>query len=91
MSVQDLQQLLLTYSLLLPRIISCFVVLPVLAKQTLGGGLVRNGVACSLALFAYPIVAGSLLTGLLYAVLKRGAEPGLALGTSSSREPAAGG
>ena len=41
MSVQDLQQLLLTYSLLLPRIISCFVVLPVLAKQTLGGGLVR--------------------------------------------------
>ncbi len=35
-------------------------VLPVLAKQTLGGGLVRNGVACSLALFAYPIVAGSL-------------------------------
>ena len=34
MSVQDLQQLLLTYSLLLPRIISCFVVLPVLAKQT---------------------------------------------------------
>ncbi|HBO9958519.1 TPA: EscT/YscT/HrcT family type III secretion system export apparatus protein, partial [Pseudomonas aeruginosa] len=52
MSVQDLQQLLLTYSLLLPRIISCFVVLPVLAKQTLGGGLVRNGVACSLALFA---------------------------------------
>ncbi|WP_262881595.1 SctT family type III secretion system export apparatus subunit PscT [Pseudomonas aeruginosa] len=60
MSVQDLQQLLLTYSLLLPRIISCFVVLPVLAKQTLGGGLVRNGVACSLALFAYPIVAGSL-------------------------------
>lgn len=48
MSVQDLQQLLLTYSLLLPRIISCFVVLPVLAKQTLGGGLVRNGVACSL-------------------------------------------
>ncbi|MDF5817031.1 SctT family type III secretion system export apparatus subunit PscT [Pseudomonas aeruginosa] len=60
MSVQDLQQLLLTYSLLLPRIISCFVVLPVLAKQTLGGGLVRNGVACSLALFAYLIVAGSL-------------------------------
>ncbi|MCH1268846.1 EscT/YscT/HrcT family type III secretion system export apparatus protein, partial [Pseudomonas aeruginosa] len=51
MSVQDLQQLLLAYSLLLPRIISCFVVLPVLAKQTLGGGLVRNGVACSLALF----------------------------------------
>ena len=39
MSVQDLQQLLLTYSLLLPRIISCFVVLPVLATygQDLAG------------------------------------------------------
>ncbi|MGC3581748.1 EscT/YscT/HrcT family type III secretion system export apparatus protein, partial [Pseudomonas aeruginosa] len=60
MSVQDLEQLLVTYSLLLPRIISCFVVQPVRANHTQGGGLVRNGVACSLALFANPIVAGSL-------------------------------
>ena len=60
MSIQDLQQLLLAYTLLLPRIISCFVVMPILNKQMLGGGLVRNGVACSLALFAYPTVAGTL-------------------------------
>ncbi|PBD28316.1 PTS fructose transporter subunit IIBC, partial [Pseudomonas aeruginosa] len=52
--------------------------------------LVPNAINHALA-YLLAIVAGSLLTGLLYAVLKRGAEPGLALGTSSSREPAAGG
>jgi len=38
----------------------------------LGGGLVRNGVACSLALFIYPAVAGTLpatLTGLELALV----------------------
>ena len=60
MSIQDIQQLLLAYTLLLPRILSCFVVMPILSRQMLGGGLVRNGVACSLALFAFPIVAHTL-------------------------------
>ena len=44
--------------------------------------LVPNAINHALA-YLLAIVAGSLLTGLLYAVLKRGAEPGLALGTSS--------
>lgn len=71
MTIQDLQQLLLAYTLLLPRIISCFVVMPILSKQMLGGGLVRNGVACSLALFVYPAIAGTLpsLSGLDLALL----------------------
>lgn len=72
MSIQDLQQLLLAYTLLLPRILCCFVVMPILSKQMLGGGLVRNGVACSLALFIYPAVAGTLpatLTGLELALV----------------------
>lgn len=60
MSTQDLQQLLLAYTLLLPRILSCFVIMPILSRQMLGGGLVRNGVACSLALFAFPMVAHTL-------------------------------
>lgn len=60
MSAEDLQQLLLTYTLILPRLFSCFIVLPILGKQILGGTLVRNGVACSLALFIYPCVADTL-------------------------------
>jgi type III secretion protein T len=60
MNFQDLQELFLTYTLVLPRLLSCFVVLPILSKQILGSGLVRNGVVCSLALFIYPAVAGSL-------------------------------
>ncbi|MDD0976387.1 type III secretion system export apparatus subunit SctT [Pseudomonas fontis] len=72
MNIQDLQHLLLTYSLILPRLLSCFVVLPILGKQNLGGGLIRNGVACSLALFIYPSVAGTLpplISGLELALL----------------------
>ncbi|MEG1349755.1 MAG: type III secretion system export apparatus subunit SctT [Hafnia sp.] len=72
MNLHDLQQVMLTYSLILPRLLSCFVMLPLLGKQNLGGGLIRNGVACSLALFVYPAVAGTLptmLSGLELAVL----------------------
>lgn len=72
MNIQDLQHLMLTYSLILPRLFSCFVVLPLLGKQNLGGGLVRNGVACSLALYIYPMVADTLpadIDGLQLALL----------------------
>lgn len=72
MSVQALEQLLLNYSLILPRLFSCFLVLPLLGKQVLGGALIRNGVACSLALFIYPYVADTLprqLDGLQLALL----------------------
>lgn len=68
----NLEQLLLTYTLILPRLISCFVVLPILSKSMLGGALIRNGVICSLALFIYPAVATSVplaWTGLELAVL----------------------
>ncbi len=60
MTVEDLQQLMLVYTMLLPRFMACFVIMPILGKQMLGGGLIRNGVVCSLALFAYPSVADSL-------------------------------
>ncbi|MGV7960271.1 type III secretion system export apparatus subunit SctT [Photorhabdus tasmaniensis] len=61
MTLPELQQQILAYTLLLPRIMSCFVIFPVLSKQMLGGGLIRNGVACSLALYVYPTVAGNPL------------------------------
>lgn len=60
MTVQTLEQMLLGFSLILPRLFGCFLLLPILGKQVLGGALVRNGVACSLALFIYPSVAGTL-------------------------------
>lgn len=60
MTLETLQAQMLAYTLLLPRFISCFVMLPVLSKQMLGGSMIRNGVVCSLALYAYPMVAGTL-------------------------------
>ncbi|WP_421184824.1 type III secretion system export apparatus subunit SctT [Aeromonas hydrophila] len=60
MNLDSLQGQMLAYTLLLPRFISCFVMLPVLSKQMLGGAMIRNGVICSLALFAYPMVADTL-------------------------------
>jgi type III secretion protein T len=35
---------------------ACFIFLPILNKQTLGGTMVRNGVLCSLALFIFPMI-----------------------------------
>ncbi|CNF59994.1 putative type III secretion protein [Yersinia enterocolitica] len=52
-----IQRPLLTYTLLLPRFMACFVIFPVLSKQLLGGVLLRNGIVCSLALYVYPAVA----------------------------------
>ena len=60
MTLESLQAQMLAYTLLLPRFISCFVMLPVLSKQMLGGAMIRNGVVCSLALYAYPTVADTL-------------------------------
>lgn len=56
MSYDDLHQALFLYSLTLPRLMACFIFLPILNKQTLGGTLVRNGVLCSLALFIFPMI-----------------------------------
>jgi len=72
MTLESLQAQMLAYTLLLPRFISCFVMLPVLSKQMLGGAMIRNGVVCSLALYAYPTVADTLpdqLDGMALAML----------------------
>ncbi|WP_305831226.1 type III secretion system export apparatus subunit SctT [Photobacterium leiognathi] len=55
MSYDNLQQVLFLYSLTLPRLMACFIFLPILNKKTLGGTIVTNGVLCSLALFIFPI------------------------------------
>ncbi|WP_252091004.1 type III secretion system export apparatus subunit SctT [Pseudomonas sp. MWU13-3659] len=64
MNIHDFEQTMLAYTLILPRLFACFIVLPILGKQVLGGTLVRNGVACSLALFIYPCVADTLPSGI---------------------------
>ncbi|HHX8270432.1 TPA: type III secretion system export apparatus subunit SctT [Vibrio diabolicus] len=56
MSYHDLNQALFLYSLTLPRLMACFIFLPILSKQMLGGTMVRNGVLCSLALFIFPMI-----------------------------------
>lgn len=56
MSYDDLHHALFLYSLTLPRLMACFIFLPILNKQMLGGTMVRNGILCSLALFIFPII-----------------------------------
>jgi len=55
MNYEELHQALFVYSLTLPRMMACFIFLPILNKQMLGGSMVRNGVLCSLALFVFPL------------------------------------
>lgn len=56
MTVEELQNFFLVYSMTLPRLFGCFIMLPILSKQMLGSALVRNGVICSIALYLYPLV-----------------------------------
>lgn len=56
MNDNNLNQALFIYSLTLPRMMACFIFLPILSKQVLGGAMIRNGVLCSLALFVFPMV-----------------------------------
>ena len=56
MNNDNLNQALFIYSLTLPRMMACFLFLPILSKQVLGGTMIRNGVLCSLALFVFPMV-----------------------------------
>jgi len=57
MTVEELQHFFLVYSMTLPRLFGCFIMLPILSKQMLGSALLRNGVICSIAIFLYPVVA----------------------------------
>ncbi|MDE1460990.1 type III secretion system export apparatus subunit SctT [Spartinivicinus poritis] len=55
----DIQATVLSYALALPRLITFFTILPVFSKKSLGGGLIRNGVALSFALFVFPLMPDS--------------------------------
>ncbi len=55
-ALEELRHALIVFSFTLPRLLATFAILPVLSRQSLPG-MARNGVAMSLALFAYPIVA----------------------------------
>lgn len=57
MTTEELQHFFLVYSMTLPRLFGCFIMLPILSKQMLGSNLLRNGIICSMALFLYPVIA----------------------------------
>ncbi len=57
MTIEEFQQFFLIYSMTLPRLFGCFIMLPILSKQMLGSALLRNGVLCSLAIYLYPVVS----------------------------------
>ncbi|NJN46698.1 MAG: type III secretion system export apparatus subunit SctT [Candidatus Competibacteraceae bacterium] len=52
---EELRHWLLVFTFSLPRILATFTMMPVFSRQVLPG-MVRNGVAASLALFIFPVV-----------------------------------
>jgi len=63
---QDITQSLIIFTFGLPRILAVFILLPAFSKQVLPG-LARNGVAASLTVFLYPIIAaGSPMEALTF-------------------------
>jgi type III secretion protein T len=56
--LEDLQRIVLVFTLCLPRIVAAFTIIPILSRQVLPG-MLRTGVAASLALLIYPLVAAT--------------------------------
>jgi type III secretion protein T len=54
--LEELRHALLVFSFSLPRILGTFVMLPIFSRESIPG-TARTGIAASLALFAFPIVA----------------------------------
>ncbi|WP_163834335.1 type III secretion system export apparatus subunit SctT [Spartinivicinus ruber] len=52
----DIQAVVLSYALALPRLLTFFTILPVFSKKALGGALIRNGITLSFALFVFPLM-----------------------------------
>lgn len=57
----DYERFFFIFSMALPRLFGCFLLLPILSKQMLGSALLRNGILFSLAIFIYPIMANQPL------------------------------
>ena len=57
MSMDEYRQFFFVFSMSLPRLYGCFLLLPILSKQMLGSAILQNGVLFSLAIFLYPIMA----------------------------------
>ncbi|WDE09327.1 type III secretion system export apparatus subunit SctT [Thalassomonas viridans] len=55
--METLQTAFIHWVLATARILAAFVMLPVLSTQVMGGNMLKNGVALSLSLFIYPVVA----------------------------------
>lgn len=56
MSLDDYKNFFFIFSMSLPRMYGCFLLLPILSRQMLGSALLHNGVIFSLAIFIYPIM-----------------------------------
>jgi len=56
MEFELLKATFFTYTLLLPRMLATFAVLPFMGKSVMGGALIRNGVVASLALMVFPVI-----------------------------------
>ncbi|GLS24677.1 type III secretion system export apparatus subunit SctT [Marinibactrum halimedae] len=63
-NISDIDTMIETYSLALPRVYVVFTILPIMSKTLLGGAMVRNGILLSLSLFMFPLNEGTLETEL---------------------------
>ncbi len=56
MPIDQFKQLFYIFAMSLPRIIALFTLFPLMNKRSLGGGLIRNGIAVALMLFLFPVL-----------------------------------
>ena len=57
---QEIKEIFFIFTLALPRIMACFVMLPILGKKMLGGTIIRNGVVFTLSIFMFPMVKATM-------------------------------
>lgn len=57
MDINLIKQWFYIFSMSLPRIIALFTLFPLMNKRSLGGGLIRNGIAAALVLFLHPLLS----------------------------------
>lgn len=56
MDFEQLKAVFFSFTLLLPRMIAAFAVLPFLGKGVMGGIIIKNGVVISMTLMLYPLI-----------------------------------
>ena len=65
--ISEFGRVVVTFSMILPRMVAAFTIVSFMSKELLGGQLTRNSIMLSLALFIFPVVESDFPESLGYA------------------------